>query len=270
MFGRRRVPSMPAVAAVSAPFGRDVGECLDAIERIVRRARERGAELVVFPESALGGYLYGPPLPCVRMPCPSARARPRRPRDRRLVRIAGPTVVCVGYTEDGARGSYSSAVCVSGDGILGHHRKVHLPPAERGAFAPGEGFAAFDTPVGRIGMLDLLRQGLPRVGAPAGAGRRRHRRLAGGVAGLAGRPGPANCAATCRCATSTCSTRRARSRTRSCGCPRTRCGRFGALRFPGQAKVVDPAGRVLAATGARPGLARGPRSTPPALRGRRA
>jgi predicted amidohydrolase len=30
---------------------------------------------------------------------------------------------------------------------------------------------------------------------------------------------------------------------------------LGRLRFPGQAKVVDPDGRVLAATGARAGLA---------------
>jgi N-carbamoylputrescine amidase len=32
-------------------------------------------------------------------------------------------------------------------------------------------------------------------------------------------------------------------------------GRFGRLRFPGQAKVVDPRGRVLARTGSRTGAA---------------
>ncbi len=32
-------------------------------------------------------------------------------------------------------------------------------------------------------------------------------------------------------------------------------GRFGRLRFPGQSKVVDPRGRVLAKTGARAGAA---------------
>ncbi len=42
---------------------------------------------------------------------------------------------------------------MSGDGVLGHQRKVHLPPGERGVYSAGEGFAAFDTPVGRIGML---------------------------------------------------------------------------------------------------------------------
>jgi len=48
---------------------------------------------------------------------------------------------------------YNAAVCVSGDGVLGRHRKVHQPPGEIGVYAPGEGFAAFDTPAGRVGML---------------------------------------------------------------------------------------------------------------------
>ena len=37
--------------------------------------------------------------------------------------------------------------------MLGHQRKVHLPPAERFAYTAGDGFAAFDTPAGRLGML---------------------------------------------------------------------------------------------------------------------
>src|SRR5437764_2931123 len=72
------------------------------------------------------------------------------PELARIQQIAGPTVVCAGFTEEGG---YSSAVCVTGAGVLGHHRKVHLPPSERDAFRPGDGFAAFDTPLGRVGML---------------------------------------------------------------------------------------------------------------------
>lgn len=33
------------------------------------------------------------------------------------------------------------------------HRKVHLPGREADYFTPGDGFAAFDTPAGRLGML---------------------------------------------------------------------------------------------------------------------
>jgi len=61
---------------------------------------------------------------------------------------------------------------VNGDGVLGHQRKVHLPPAERFAYTPGEGFASFDTPMGRIGMLlcyDKLFPEAARVLAGEGA-----------------------------------------------------------------------------------------------------
>ena len=46
-----------AVAAIAAPFGRDVDAALRRIAATVRAARGAGARLVVFPESALGGYL---------------------------------------------------------------------------------------------------------------------------------------------------------------------------------------------------------------------
>ena len=143
-----------AIAAVAAPFGRDVDAALARIEATVGAARAAGAGLVVFPEAALGGYLLEPEPgePAVGMLPPSLA--PDGPEIARLVRIAGDTVVCVGYTEAGAEGErYASAVCVHGDGVLGHHRKVHLPPSERFAYTPGDRFAAFDTPVGRLGML---------------------------------------------------------------------------------------------------------------------
>jgi predicted amidohydrolase len=129
-----------------------VGVTLARIERTIVSARQRGADLVVFPECTLGGYL--------REPCPGETAPklprpldPAGPEIARLVEMAGDLTVCIGYTEGGARALYSSAVCVSGDGVLGHHRKVHLPPGERFAYTPGDRFEAFDTPVGRVGML---------------------------------------------------------------------------------------------------------------------
>ena len=70
-----------------------------------------------------------------------------------MIELAGDTVVCFGLTTEERGERRNVALCVSGDGILGRHDKVHLPPAERFAYTPGSGFAAFDTPVGRIGML---------------------------------------------------------------------------------------------------------------------
>ena len=140
------------IAAVAAPFERDLERCLARVERVLGDARARGAGLVVLPESALGGYIREAGPDEIAPDLPPA-LDPDGPEIARLIALAGDLVVCAGYTEGGPGGLYSSAVCVSGDGVLGRQRKVHLPPAERFAYTPGDGFAAFDTPVGRLGML---------------------------------------------------------------------------------------------------------------------
>ena len=256
---RRRAPrihdGIPAIAAVAAPFGRDLDRCLQSIERTLKHAQARDADLVVFPEAALGGYLYEPIAAGERRTVgPPPALRPDGEEIARLVRAAGPTVVCVGYTEDGEDGLYSSAVCLSGDGVLGHHRKVHVPPAERGTFLSGNRFASFDTPLGRMGMLICYDKVFPESA--------RELSLSGAVimASLAAWP----------VSRVNPSSRIVRDRqvrhfnlldqTRAfenqvVWASANQCGSFGRLRFPGQAKVVDPDGRVLARTGKRSGLA---------------
>ncbi|CAN5571868.1 carbon-nitrogen hydrolase family protein [soil metagenome] len=246
---------MPAVMAVSAAFGRDLEACLSKIAGIVGEARERGATLVVLPESALGGYLYEPRIAGAPSPC---GAPPALPRDGemigRLAQIAGDIVVCAGYTEQAPGGPYSSAVCVSGDGILGHHRKVHVPPAERSAFNAGDGFAAFDTPVGRIGMLICYDKLFPE------AARQLALDGAGLIASLAAWPisrvNPASAVRRDRQVRHFNLLDQVRAiENQVVWVSSNQVGRYGRLRFPGQAKVVDPEGRVLARTGARAGTA---------------
>lgn len=251
----RRNRRTPAVMAVSARFGRDLEHCLRQVERFVSEAHERGAALVVLPESALGGYLYEPHVAGAPAPC-SAPPALRRDGDEiaRIARMAGDVVVCVGYTEDAPGGPYSSAVCVSGDGILGHHRKVHLPAGERAAFNAGDGFAAFDTPIGRIGMLVCYDKTFPE------AARELALDGAGLIASLSAWP-------ICRVDPATWTRRDVQVRhfnlldqaraleNQVVWVSSNQVGRFGRLRFPGQAKVVDPRGRVLAKTGAREGAA---------------
>ena len=245
-----------AVAAVAAPFGRDVDAALTRIASTVHAARSAGARLVVFPESALGGYLLEtepgtPPAPDMLPPA----LDPGGPEIAGLSRIAGDAVVCVGYTEAGSAGErYASAVCVSGDGVLGRHRKVHLPPAERFAYAAGDGFAAFDTPVGRVGMLlcyDKLFPEASRALALDGA-----EVIACMSAWSADRRRPAPDLGDDR-------------QTRhfdAVDCVRAienqvvwvssnLTGPWGARRFVGRSKVVDPDGVVLAATEHDEGLA---------------
>jgi predicted amidohydrolase len=228
---------------------------MDQIGRTVERARARGADLVVFPESALGGYLFETRLPALRPPVAGPPVLdPYGPEMVRLARIAGPTVVCVGYTEGGPRGLYSSAACVSGDGLLGHHRKVHLPRGERASFNAGESFDAFDTPLGRMGMLICYDKVFPEAA----------RALALDGAGII-----ASLSAWPACRTQPASwTRRDREvrhfnlldqvralENQVIWASANQSGRLGRLRFPGHAKVVDPGGRVLSTTGSRSGMA---------------
>jgi N-carbamoylputrescine amidase len=242
-----------AVAALAAPFDRDVDAALARIAHHAERAREQGVRLLVLPESALGGYVREPG-PDEMAPDVPAGLAPDGPEIARLIALAGDLVICAGYSERGPGGLYASAICVSGDGVLGHQRKVHLPPAERFAYTAGDGFAAFDTPVGRLGMLlcyDKLFPEAARALALDGA-----EILCSLSAWPVDRHHPA---------------RRIRDdrQTRHFDlCDRARAvenqvfvvsanqtGRWGPLRFLGSAKVVDPDGAVLARTHAREGLA---------------
>lgn len=235
-------------AAVAGAFGGRGEAGLKRIEGAIESARSAGASLVVLPECALGGYLrsdgsHAPPLDL------------DGPEVARLRRVAGKTVVCLGLTERAPLGRpWSSAVCLSGKGIHGVQRKVHLPPSECEAFAPGDGFAAFDTPVGRIGMLVCYDKVFPeaaRTLALDGA-----ETIASLAAWPLSRRDPARRIA-------------ADSQTRHFNLlDETRAlenqvvwvssnltGKIGPLRFIGQAKVVGPDGEVLARTGGRGGMA---------------
>lgn len=243
MVQERSTAVLPALAAVAGSFGHDARRGLDRIAAVVERARERGAAMVVLPECAVGGYMTGGEGIAVD-----------GPEIERLARIAGDTVVCAGFTEAAPGGPYSSAVCVSGDGVLGHHRKVHLPPSELGAFRPGDSFRAFDTPLGRVGMLICYDKIFPEAA--------RTLALDGAdiVASMSAWPtcryDPAKRAPADRQTRAFNLLDQARAvENQVVWVSSNVAGRSGPLRFMGQAKVVDPDGTVLARTGVRAGMA---------------
>jgi predicted amidohydrolase len=250
MVEQRNSSILPALAAVAGSFGPNVDRGLDRIELIVEKARQRGAEMLVLPECAIGGYLGRgddrlEPAPGIEVDGPEIA---------RLAAIAGDMVVCAGFTEAAPGGPYSSAVCVTGDGVLGHHRKVHLPPSELGAFKYGDSFRAFDTPIGRVGMLICYDKVFPeaaRTLAVDGAEI---------VASLAAWPmcrfDPAKRIPDDRQTRQFNLLDQARAMENQVVWVSSNvAGRSGRLRFMGQAKVVDPDGTVLSRTGGRAGMA---------------
>ena len=241
-----------AIAAVAAPFCRDVELCLAAIEQIIDDARARGAQLVVLPEAALGGYVES--LHDENADPPPA-LDPDGPELARVAAAARDLVVCVGFCEEGGEGvRHNSAACVSGDGLLGLHRKVHLPLREDRFTTPGEHLRAFDTPIGRIGMLICYDKAFPEAA--------RTLALDGAqvLAFLSAWP----CSAT-NAAERLQDDRqwrrselwdRARAAENSIiVASANQTGTFGSLRFVGGARVVEPGGDIAASTGPEAGIA---------------
>jgi predicted amidohydrolase len=134
------------------------------------------------------------------------------------------------------------------------HRKVHQPLGENASYAAGTRFEAFDTPVGRLGMMICYDKAFPeaaRTLALDGA-----EIVACMSAWPASRTGSAPDLADDRWTRRFDLFDRARAlENQLIWVSANQAGTFGALRFVCSAKVVDPGGDVLASTGTGPGLA---------------
>jgi predicted amidohydrolase len=243
---------MTRIAAAAAHFGRDLEHDLGRIGKLIGDARAAGAALLVLPDAAIGGYLAD-----LRHPDPAAFPPALNPDDPIFERIRGlarDMVVCVGFCEADGDDRYNAAVCLTGSGVLGRHRKVHLPAAEGVAYRAGDTFAAFDTPVGRLGMLIDYDKTFPESA--------RTLALDGAqiVACLSAWP-----ASITNAAPKMSQDRQSRlfdlydcaraAENQIVVVSANQTGAAGGMRFLGQAKVVGPAGNVLARTWAKAGLA---------------
>jgi predicted amidohydrolase len=139
------------IAAIAAPFDRDIDACFERIEMILDDARVAGADLVVLPEAAIGGYVADLHLGSGVEPPPALLAD--GPEIARMTELAGDLIVCVGYCELVGDARYNAAICVGQGRTWGTYRKVHQPLAEGSTYGAGDTIAAFDTPIGRLGML---------------------------------------------------------------------------------------------------------------------
>jgi predicted amidohydrolase len=242
------------MAAVAAEFGRDLEEDFATVERLIKEAHAQGVRLLALPEACLGGYLLSLDGADARAdPGPPALALDG-PEIRRLITLAGEMTVVAGYCEADGDIRYNSVVCVSGDGVLGNHRKVHQPLGEDASYTSGDRFHAFDTPVGRIGMMICYDKAFPESA--------RALALDGAQIGVCvsawpgSRTNPAADLAEDRWKRRFDLFDRVRAlENQMVWLSANQAGTFGSLRFVGSAKVVDPGGEILADTGAGSGIA---------------
>lgn len=240
------------VAALAAHFGRDVERAVNKIVGIIESASRDGIDLLVLPDASLGGYIGDLRAPDIEHLPPAVETD--GPELARIVAAAGPMTVCVGYTEAAAGERYNTAVCLTGDGILGTHRKVHQPAGESLAYAAGDTFAAFDTPVGRMGMLIDYDKTFPESARTLALdGARIIAALSAWPASVTDRASRLPNDRQSRLFDLYDAARAAENQVVLVSSNQT--GVMDKLRFLGQAKVVGPGGEVLAKTWAKGGMA---------------
>ena len=128
---------------------------LDLMEKNIREAKERGANLVIFPELSLTGYVIRDLLYELAEPIPG-------PSIRYLEEIAEKENIHVilGTLERSEKANavlYNTAVLIGPKGFIGKYQKMHLPShsvfEEKRYFRPGYQAPTFDTDIGKLGLI---------------------------------------------------------------------------------------------------------------------
>jgi predicted amidohydrolase len=240
------------VAAAAAYFGRDLEAAIGRVETIVRHARRAGVRLLVLPHAVLGGYLEDLVDPGPDELPPTFTTDD--PVFLRLQEIAAEMVICLGFAEKIGRQRFNTAICFDGGGILGRHQKVHQPPGEAVWYSAGDDFSAFDTPIGRLGMLIDYDKTFPEAARSLALdGAQIIACLSAWPASMTQRTSQLTADRQTRLFDLYDMARAAENQVFVVSANQT--GGIGELRFLGHAKIVDPAGQQVARTGPKAGLA---------------
>jgi predicted amidohydrolase len=139
-----------ALAQINPRLG-DLGANLALYEEKIRLAAQQGADLVLFPELSLTGYILRDMVPEVALKLSS-------PEIQRLKKLSREVSFVGGLVEEGPDYRYYNAAVFFDRGEARHvHRKVYLPTYgmfdEQRYFARGDRVRAFDTRFGRVAIL---------------------------------------------------------------------------------------------------------------------
>lgn len=142
-----------ALAQISCEVG-DKKHNANLIKKNVKKARQRGADLVVFPELSLTGYVTRDVAYELAEPIPG-------PSTRLLEELAKTekAYVVFGMLERSDRVHavlYNTAVLLGPEGFIGKYRKMHLPThsvfEEKRYFRLGYEAPVFETDIGKLGL----------------------------------------------------------------------------------------------------------------------
>ena len=141
-----------ALAQISTKLG-DVEANLETHLDLIKKAKTQKADLVVFPELSLTGYMLQDLVPVVAHP-----PTPDDPVFKPLLKASEGLDLVVGFVDEDARHRfYIASAYLSGGRVVHVHHKAFLPTYglfdEGRFFARGDAIRAFDTRFGRAGLL---------------------------------------------------------------------------------------------------------------------
>ena len=141
-----------ALAQINTVLG-NVQRNLDKHMAYIDQAQSNGADLLIFPELSLTGYVLQDLVPTV-----ACHPQADDPVFRPLIDASQKLDIMVGFVEEDSRNRlFISAAYLSRGEVVHVHHKIYLPTYgmfdESRFFAWGDSVSAFDTRFGRAGML---------------------------------------------------------------------------------------------------------------------
>jgi len=247
------------VASITLPAFYDKSRNLSQLMTWMTRAADAGADLVVFPEQILQGYLPDTlnwSADAVTWQMAQAEVIPQGESVQALLQQAAQLGLHLvfGMTErhpDHDEVLFNSAVLAGPEGLIGVYRKVHQPGDEKHIYYPGDDFPVFRTALGRIGMLicydkvfpestrELALKGADIMIMPTAWGF--------GGDGSAGDADPMVDSYTLF--------GRVRALENQCWMIESNlCGHHGNLHYHGHSRIIDPMGTIISDTGEQEGM----------------
>ena len=142
-----------ALAQISSKVG-DKKHNANLIKKNAKKAKERGANLVIFPELSLTGYVtrdltYELAEP---IPGPSIHSLEQVAKRESIYMVFG----MLERSKKARSVLYNTAVLLGPDGFIGKYQKMHLPThsvfEEKRYFRPGYEAPVFETDTGKLGL----------------------------------------------------------------------------------------------------------------------
>jgi len=153
-----------ALAQISCKVG-DKKQNINIMKKKIKQAKEKGANLVIFPELSLTGYLNRDLAYELAEPIPGSSIYS-------LEEIAKKENIHIvfGMPEQSEKAHavlYNTAVLLGPDGLIGKYRKTHLPThsvfEEKRYFRLGYEAPVFETEIGKIGLTICYDMFFPEI-----------------------------------------------------------------------------------------------------------